>query len=69
MAESREGTGAGDAPDTGRRAASVLERLQARPLLLWIAVLTLTFVAFYAMDHLVMAGQGLPLNLDLTPAQ
>lgn len=38
-----------------------------------LVVFSLTFVAvlaaFYGIDHLVMGLQGLPLNLDLTPAQ
>ncbi|MCU7810329.1 MAG: hypothetical protein KZQ77_03720 [Candidatus Thiodiazotropha sp. (ex Notomyrtea botanica)] len=29
-------------------------------------VITLAF--FYGLDHLVMSMQGLPLNLDLSPA-
>lgn len=35
-----------------------------RLLLLFVAVLAF----FYGLDHLVMGLQGLPLNLDLTPA-
>ncbi len=69
MTENGEQTGAGGAPETERRASSALERLQANPLMLWLVVFALTLVAFYAMDHLIMGGQGLPLNLDLTPAQ
>ena len=36
-----------------------------------IAVLiafAVVLTAFYGLDHLVMSMQGLPLNLDLTPA-
>ena len=61
--------GSNDAAAKGPKARSAVERLQARPLALWVVVIALTLAAFYAMDHLVMAGQGLPLNLDLTPAQ
>lgn len=35
----------------------------------WGGTLLLTLLAFYAMDLVVMAMQGLPLNWDLTPAQ
>jgi len=45
------------------------QRLAAGSPLLWLAVLALVFLAFYAMDHAIMAAQGLPLNMDLTPAQ
>ncbi len=38
-------------------------------LLLWIAVFAITAAVFYGLDHAVMAGQGLPLNLNLTPRQ
>jgi hypothetical protein len=34
-------------------------------LVAFIAVLAL----FYGLDHFIMSIQGLPLNLDLTPAQ
>ena len=37
--------------------------------LLWLAVFALVILAFYAMDHAIMAVQGLPLDMDLTPAQ
>ncbi len=36
---------------------------------LWSAVLLITLVAFYALNHFVMSMQGLPLNWDLTPVQ
>lgn len=67
MAENGEGAGA--AAERERQASSALTRLQTRPLLLWLGAFALALVAFYAMDQLIMAGQGLPLNLDLTPAQ
>ncbi len=37
--------------------------------ILFLGALLAAFLLFYAMDHLVMGMQGLPLNLDLTPAQ
>ncbi len=33
-----------------------------------IVAFTVVLAAFYALDHLVFSMQGLPLNLDLTPA-
>ncbi|GMQ95803.1 MAG: hypothetical protein BMS9Abin14_263 [Gammaproteobacteria bacterium] len=45
------------------------ERSAAGSPLMWLAVFALVILAFYAMDHGIMALQGLPLNLDLTPAQ
>ena len=69
MAEQGELTNEAGAPEGQPPIPSALERLQANPLMLWLSVLALTLVAFYLMDHLIMAGQGLPLNLDLSPAQ
>lgn len=40
-----------------------------RTLLTWIVVFTITAAFFYGLDHAVMAGQGLPLNFNLTPLQ
>lgn len=37
--------------------------------IIFVGALFVAFLMFYAMDHLVMGMQGLPLNLDLTPAQ
>lgn len=34
-----------------------------------IMVLVITCAGFYALDHLVMLLQGLPLNWDLTPTK
>lgn len=39
------------------------------PLIVWTCALLVTFMVFYGLDHFIMAIQGLPLNLDLTPAQ
>jgi hypothetical protein len=39
------------------------------PLIVWSCALLLTFTVFYGLDHFIMSVQGLPLNLDLTPAQ
>jgi len=34
----------------------------------WIIAFAVTILFFYAMDHLIMSIQGLPLNINLTPA-
>lgn len=34
----------------------------------WLIILALTFAAFYAMDHVLMGAQGLPLNWNMAPA-
>jgi len=36
---------------------------------IWVGVFVVTLLGFYLLDHGVMGMQGLPLNLDLTPAQ
>ena len=38
-------------------------------LVIWAGALAIAFMAFYGLDHFIMGIQGLPLNLDLTPAQ
>ncbi len=38
-------------------------------LLIWLIAIGVSFLLFYGLDQLIMASQGLPLNLDLTPAQ
>jgi len=45
------------------------QRSAAGSPLMWLAVFALVILAFYAMDHGIMALQGLPLNMDLTPVQ
>ncbi|WP_457676900.1 hypothetical protein [Thiolapillus sp.] len=37
-------------------------------LLALVAALIVMFAFFYGLDHLVMGMQGLPLNVDLSPA-
>ncbi len=37
--------------------------------LIWVGVFALTLVLFYGIDQFIMAVQGLPLNLDMTPVQ
>jgi len=49
--------------------ATPRQRLATGSPLLWLATFAIVFLAFYAMDHAIMAAQGLPLNLNLTPAQ
>nr|VFJ94190.1 MAG: hypothetical protein BECKLFY1418A_GA0070994_10384 [Candidatus Kentron sp. LFY]VFK18280.1 MAG: hypothetical protein BECKLFY1418C_GA0070996_10414 [Candidatus Kentron sp. LFY] len=39
------------------------------PLLIWIGAFVIVLLAFYGMDLFIMGIQGLPLNLDLTPAR
>jgi len=36
---------------------------------IWVGALAITLLGFYLLDHGIMSMQGLPLNLDLTPAQ
>ena len=35
----------------------------------WVLIFIVTALFFYGLNHLLMTAQGLPLNLDLTPAQ
>ncbi len=35
----------------------------------WIVAAIIVLGLFYALNHGVMSMQGLPLNIDLTPAQ
>ncbi len=35
----------------------------------WIVATVIVLGVFYGLNHLVMSMQGLPLNIDLTPAQ
>ena len=34
----------------------------------WMIVLVVTLAFFYAMDHVLMAAQGLPLSWNMSPA-
>jgi len=43
-------------------------RRKTRPWML-VGILLLVVAAFYGMDYLIMGAQGLPLQLDLSPAQ
>jgi len=36
---------------------------------IWLGALAISLLGFYLLDHGIMSMQGLPLNLDLTPAQ
>lgn len=38
-------------------------------LIIWIGAFALALLVFYGVDHFIMSSQGLPLNLDMTPAQ
>ena len=52
------------------RAADELSPLnKSNPLLTWAAAFLIALVFFYALNHIIMSMQGLPLNLNLTPAQ
>ena len=42
---------------------------QSGKVMIWVAAIAVTLVAFYFMDHFIMGIQGLPLNWDLSPAQ
>lgn len=35
----------------------------------WFLSIIIVFAVFYLMDHAIMSMQGLPLNIDMTPAQ
>jgi hypothetical protein len=35
----------------------------------WLGAFAIALLAFYALNHLVMLMQGLPLNFDLTPVR
>ena len=37
-------------------------------LMVLVIAFVLVLAAFYGLDHLIMGMQGLPLNLDLSPA-
>lgn len=43
--------------------------MAGRSILIWVGAFAVTLLAFYGLDLLVMGMQGLPLHLDLTPAQ
>ena len=49
-----------DAHESDRKSSGILT---------WVVAIAVTLLAFYAMDHLIMGMQGLPLNWDLSPAQ
>ena len=55
--------------ETASRGHTPTKRLLDNSLLVWVGAFVLTLAGFYAVDHFIMAIQGLPLNLDLTPAQ
>lgn len=38
-------------------------------LFVWLGAFGVALAVFYGLDLFIMAIQGLPLNLDLTPAQ
>ncbi len=44
-------------------------RLLNNPILAIIGAFIIALILFYLLDHGIMTMQGLPLNLDLTPAQ
>ncbi len=35
----------------------------------WLLSFLIALILFYVMDHGIMSMQGLPLNIDMTPAQ
>ena len=46
-----------------------MKSLLENTFLIVLGTFIFTFLVFYGIDHFIMAIQGLPLNLDLTPAQ
>ena len=40
-----------------------------RNIALWVGAFLLVVLVFYGLDHAIMSAQGLPLTLDLRPAQ
>lgn len=36
---------------------------------IWVAAFLVSLLYFYGLDHAVMGLQGLPINLDMSPAQ
>ena len=36
---------------------------------IWVAAFAMAGLFFYGLDHMIMAWQDLPLNLDMTPVQ
>jgi hypothetical protein len=61
-----------DSPDNGdnsRTADNHSPVNRDNPLLTWVAAFLIALVFFYALDHIIMSMQGLPLKLNLTPAQ
>lgn len=50
-------------------ASRVTEMNPDNTLLHWLLAAIIVICLFYGMNHLIMSAQGLPLNLDLTPAQ
>ena len=39
------------------------------PIIIWVGAFLLALFYFYGLDLFIMSIQGLPLNLDLTPAR
>jgi len=39
------------------------------PIAVWVGAILLVLVYFYGLDYFIMTVQGLPLNLNLSPAQ
>ncbi len=39
------------------------------PVVVWLGAIAVTVLFFYGLDHIIMSMQGLPLNMNLTPAQ
>jgi len=40
-----------------------------KTLQIWLGVFAIVLLYFYGLDHFIMSMQGLPLNMNLTPAQ
>jgi len=39
------------------------------PVVAWLGAIVLTLLFFYGLDQFIMSIQGLPLNMNLSPAQ
>lgn len=43
--------------------------MNKNPVMTWLGAIVVTLLFFYGLDHFIMAMQGLPLNMNLSPVQ